>query len=101
MPIYMTATFQVKKESVAKCKDAIAAFIAHVADNEPDTRLYMALEEGEAPTRFLHVFWFASEEAEQVHRHSDYVKRFTDTLYPETLSGVEFKRYSLVASNRT
>jgi quinol monooxygenase YgiN len=100
MPIYMTATFQVKPESVDKCKAAITEFIAHIRANEPATRLYMALQDSGDPTRFLHVFWFASEEAQQIHRNSDAVKRFTSILYPETLAGVEFKAYSLVASNR-
>lgn len=100
MPVYMTAAFQVKPESMEKCKAAISEFISHVGEREPGTRLYLALQHGDDPTRFLHVFWFASEEAQQIHRNSDYVRRFTDVLYPETIAGVEFKSYSLVAVNR-
>lgn len=100
MPIYMTARFQVRPESVEKCRQAIREFIDHIRANEPGTGLYMALEDSKDPTQFLHVFWFASEEAQQTHRTSEAVGRFTSILYPETVAGVEFTNYELVASNR-
>jgi len=99
MPIYMTARFQARPESVEKCRQAIREFLDHIRTHEPGTRLYAAWQEKEDPTRFLHVFWFESEEAQQTHRGSEAVRRFTSILYPETVAGVEFTTYDQVAAN--
>ena len=101
MAIHMTARFCVKPESLYLCKQAVEAFIAYIAANEPGTRLYTSLQGSDNPTEFLHYFIFENEAAEQRHRTSDAVKHFTDTLYPELSSkGVEFTTYSMVASSR-
>lgn len=100
MPIYMTARFQVRPGSVETCRQAIRDFIDHIRAEESGTELYMSLANSKDPTHFLHVFWFTNEEAQQVHRTSDAVARFTSILYPETVAGVEFTTYELVASNR-
>jgi quinol monooxygenase YgiN len=98
MPIYMTARFQVRPESVEKVRQAVRDFIDHIRANEPGTGLYVSLEDSKDPTRFLHVFWFTGEDAQQTHRTSEAVDRFTSILYPETVGGVEFTTYDLVAS---
>ena len=100
MPIYMTARFQVRPESVETCRQAIRDFIDHIRANEQGTRLYMSLEDSKDPTRFLHVFWFENDDAQQTHRSSEAVQRFTSILYPETVDGVEFTTWELVAMNR-
>lgn len=100
MPIHMTARFQVRPESVEKVRQAIRDFIDHIRANEPGTLLYVSLQESTDPTRFLHVFRFESEDAQQTHRGSEAVGRFTSILYPETLDGVEFTTWELVAANR-
>lgn len=98
MPIYMTAQFSVKPESVEICKQAIAEFVDHVTRNEPNTRLYVSLEEAENAASFLNFFIFEDEAAEEKHANSDAVKKFTSVLYPECLSPVKFTAYRLVAS---
>lgn len=100
MSIYVTARFQVKPESVEKCKQAIDEFIAHVKQHEPGTLLYTSLQERDDPTRFLHTFIFRDEGAREIHSNSDAVKRFTSVLYPETLAPVEFIEYVVVASTQ-
>jgi len=98
MPIYQTARFQVRSEALEKCKAAIVQFVEAIKANEPGTRLYTAMQETQAETNFLHYFIFEDEAARDFHRTTDWVKRFTDILYPETMSGVEFEFYTLVAS---
>ena len=99
MTIHKTARFRVKPESLAVCQEAVRVFVAAVAANEPGTRLYLALQAGEGPTRFLHYFTFDDAAAEERHRASDAVQRFTSILYPELLhGGVTFTDYSLLAT---
>lgn len=39
---------------------------------------------------------FDDDAAEDLHANSDAVKRFTEVLYPETVHGVTFARYTAV-----
>jgi quinol monooxygenase YgiN len=98
MPIFKTARFKVRSESVETCGQAITEFVAYIKDNEPGTHLYTALHEAEDTTSFMHYFIFEDAAAEETHRTSDAVKRFTSILYPETVDGVVFTDYVLVAS---
>jgi quinol monooxygenase YgiN len=94
----MTARFTVHPESLNTCKQAIAEFVEYVKENEPGTHLYASLHVAENETEFLHYFIFEDEAAEETHRTSEGVKRFTDMLYPELQGDVEFTRYTLFAT---
>ncbi len=96
MPIYQTARFQVKPESVEKCKEAILDFIAYIGANEPETLLYLAMNPQDNPLCFLHVFVFADAAARDRHANSEAVKRFTSVLYPECIAPVEFTEYDAI-----
>jgi quinol monooxygenase YgiN len=98
MPIYMTARFRVKPESLEKCRQAIRDFVDYIQANEPDTRLYESVQAGDDATSFLHYFIFENEAARKKHETSEGVKRFTGILYPELIGSVEFKEYALVAT---
>jgi quinol monooxygenase YgiN len=94
--IYGTARFSVRPEALDRCRSAIEEFVTYVRENEPGTRLYLSLQDSEEPTRFLHVMIFEDDAAQTIHTNSKAVDRFTRTLYPETVDGVIFERFSPV-----
>jgi len=98
MHIYMTARFTVKPESLEVCRVAIEELVDYVTRNEPDTRMYISVQQAEDETSFLHFFAFENEAAEEHHANSEAVKKFTDVLYPECIEPVEFTMYRLIAS---
>ena len=99
MPVHMTAEYRLRPGSVERCLAAIREFVDSVARDEPGTRHYVAWQDERDPVHFLHHFVFEDEAAEQRHRATEAVRRFTAVLYPETVSGVHFTRYREAASN--
>jgi quinol monooxygenase YgiN len=95
--IYMTASFEVRKEALDICKQVIQEFVEHVRANEPDTLLYTSLQEKENPTRFIHYFIFRDEKARELHSSSEAVNRFTSILYPTLVAPVGFMEYVVFA----
>jgi quinol monooxygenase YgiN len=93
MAIHQTAYFVVRDDSLEICKKAILEFVEHVRVNEPDTLLYVSLQEKENSYSFLHYFIFRDENARDLHANSEAVKRFTNTLYPNLIAPVEFTEY--------
>jgi quinol monooxygenase YgiN len=102
MPVQTIATYRVKPSGVDKVKRAIAEFVPYVKANEPGTRLYVAWQQKDDPTRFVHFFIFADEAAHAVHGSSAAVKRFEDAYGPELAEGeVVFTDYEVIATNQT
>lgn len=95
--IYQTARFQVKSHALEQCKQAIREFVEYVRASEPETRMYLPLNQDDDPTQFLHVFIFDNDIARDRHANSDAVKRFTAILYSNCVAPVEFAEYTLVA----
>jgi quinol monooxygenase YgiN len=58
MAIYQTGGYQVKLSAVDKVKQAIKDFVRYVQTNEPGTHMYLAWQQKDDPTRFLHLFIF-------------------------------------------
>jgi quinol monooxygenase YgiN len=101
MAIYQTATYQVKPQAVEKVKRAIAEFVRYVQANEPGTRMYVAWQQQDDPTRFIHLFIFQDAAAQTIHSESEAVRRFEAVYSPELVGGdVVFTDFNLVATNQ-
>jgi quinol monooxygenase YgiN len=101
MPIYQTGGYQVKAKAVNKVKKAIKDFVKYVKANEPGTQVYLAWQEKDDPTRFLHFFIFENAAALARHGRSEAVKRFEAVYTPELVGKeVKFTDYKLIAGKR-
>jgi quinol monooxygenase YgiN len=101
MPIYQTGGYQVRPSGVDKVTQAIKEFVAYVKANEPGTQMYLAWQQSDDPTRFLHLFIFEDIAAQVRHGESDAVKRFESIYTPELVSEeVVFTDYEMIAGRR-
>ena len=101
MAIYQTGGYQVKPSAVEKVRKAIKDFVPHVQKNEPGTQMYLALQQKDDPTRFLHFFIFEDPGAQSRHGQSEAVNRFESVYSPELVGGeVVFTDYEMVAGKR-
>jgi quinol monooxygenase YgiN len=101
MPIYQTGGYRVKATGVEKVKAAVKDFVAYVQANEPGTKMYLAWQQTDDPTHFLHLFIFEDEVAQVRHGQSEAVKRFEAIYAPElVVDEVEFTDFEMVAGKR-
>jgi quinol monooxygenase YgiN len=99
MPIHTVAHYQVRPSGVEKVRQAIADFVLHVRANEPGTQLYVAWQQQNDATRFMHFFIFEDKAAHALHASSAAVKRFEAAYGPELVNGgVVFTDFELVAA---
>ena len=101
MPLYQTGGYRVKPSAVNKVKEAIKEFVAYVQANEPGTQMYLAWQEKDDPTHFLHLFIFKDADAQRLHGESEAVRRFESIYSPELVGGeVVFTDYEMIAGKR-
>jgi quinol monooxygenase YgiN len=101
MAIYQTGGYQVKASAVDKVKQAIKDFVRYVEENEPGTRMYLAWQQKDDPTRFLHFFIFKDAAAQTRHGQSEAVRHFESIYSPELVGGdVVFTDYEMVVGKR-
>jgi len=94
MPIYQIATYQVNAAAVDRVKRAVDVFVQYVRTHEPGTRVYLAWQQKDDPTRFAHIFIFEDDAAQTAHSQSDAVKAFQKVYSPELVGGrVIFTNY--------
>lgn len=98
MSIYMTARWQCQPGAEPIVEEALRRFVTAVEENEPGTRVYTALQETDDASRFMTYFIFEDEAAEARHRSTEWVRAFTDAIYPHNMEPVVFTEYRLVAS---
>jgi quinol monooxygenase YgiN len=101
MPIYTIAEYQVRASGVEKVKEAIREFVPYIKAQEPGTRMYLAWQRKDDPTRFVHFFIFENGAGLDAHSKSEAVKRFEAAYRPELSGGeVVFTDYEMIASNQ-
>lgn len=101
MPIFETGAYRVKPQAVEKVKKAIREFVDYVQANEKGSEMYLAWQHKDDPTKFVHLFIFADEEARKRHGQSDAVRKFEAVYSPELVGGdVEFTQYEMIAGKR-
>ena len=100
MPIYQTGEYRVKPSGVNKVKQAIQDFVAYVQSNEPGTHMYLAWQQKDDPTHFLHLFIFEDAAAQSRHGKSEAVRRFEAAYSPELVGKVTFTDYEMIAGKR-
>lgn len=98
MAIYQTGEYRVKPEAVEKVKQGIKVFVRYVQENEPGTKMYLAWQEKDDPTRFNHLFIFEDAAAQARHGQSAAVRQFETAYSPELVGGdVVFTDYQMVS----
>jgi len=80
MAIYQTGGYRVKPSAVDKVKQAIKVFVRYLQENEPGTKMYLAWQEKNDPTRFFHLFIFEDEAAQGRHGESAAVKQLSPCI---------------------
>jgi quinol monooxygenase YgiN len=84
-----------------RCEQAIKEFVAYVQANEPGTHMYLAWQQKDDPTRFLHLFIFKDAAAQTLHGQSEAVRRFESIYSPGQVGGeVIFTDYEMIAGKR-
>ena len=74
------------------------AFVEYLQTNESGTEMYLAWQQKDDPTRFLHLFRFKDNAASRLHGESQAVKNFEAVYRPELVEGdVVFTGYEMVA----
>jgi quinol monooxygenase YgiN len=102
MPIYQAGGYRVRPEAVEKVKQAIKVFVRYVQENEPGTKMYLAWQEKNDPTRFNHLFIFENEAAQARHGQSVAVSQFESVYSPELVGGdVVFTDYEMILGKPT
>jgi quinol monooxygenase YgiN len=98
MPIYMTAQWRCRSGAEGTVAAALKEYVAAVGRHETGTRVYTALQSINEPSQFMTSFVFEDEAARQIHQSTEWVKRFTEVIYPLNEGDVLFTEYNLVAS---
>jgi (4S)-4-hydroxy-5-phosphonooxypentane-2,3-dione isomerase len=82
-------TFEVRREHVDAARKLVAAFADEVGRKEGGTASFLALQQADAPTRFVLVMAFRVPSAAQYHDGTAWGKRFRAELAPLCSQPVE------------
>lgn len=94
---FKMARYTVRHDKLEEVKEAIAAFVDGIKQNEPST-FYETYQEANGPS-FVHLMCFENEEAEDVHRNAPHTNTFTDLLSTCCENPPVFSELSLLDSS--
>ncbi len=99
--LFQTGAYQVKRAALPQVKKAIEEFVQYVTEKEPGTLMYLAWQEKEDSTKFVHLFIFKDAASQELHGQSEAVKRFEAVYSPHLAAGdVVFTDYEMIAGKR-
>jgi quinol monooxygenase YgiN len=97
--IHELARYEVRPEALDEVLAAIHEFVAYVRASEPGALRYEVWQDATHPTRFVHIFVWQDQAANELHGQSAAVKKFAGILYPKCLAPVEFIEYKQIDAN--
>ena len=99
--LFQTGAYQVRRSALPQVRKAIEEFVQHVKENEPGTLMYLAWQQKDDPTRFVHLFIFKDAASQKLHGESEEVRKFEAVYSPELTGGeVVFTDYEMIAGKR-
>ncbi len=91
------AEYRVKLGKIGEAEQAIKAFVAAIAAEEPQT-IYSAYRKDDGLS-FIHFMAFPNQEAETTHQRAAYTLKFVEALYPNCEEQPRFTDLTLVHSS--
>jgi quinol monooxygenase YgiN len=98
MPIYKTAQFKVKLESVEKCRQVLQEYMTYLRQNDPGTQSYLCLQDEKDATSFLILGIYVDSAGQSTHGRLEGAKNYVDKILLETAGPVTYTDYAMAAS---
>ncbi len=80
--ISVMVRYRIKKEKIKDILKAIKKFVKNIEKRERGTLLYKVFRIEKKSNEFVHFMIFEDAKAEEIHKKSEYVKKFVSILYP-------------------
>ena len=91
-------TYKIRPDKVAEIEAAVQAFVAAIAENEPQT--WYAAYRTDEPHTYFHIMGFPDAEAESRHQKASYTLEFVEALYPNCEVPPKFTDLELIESTQ-
>ena len=97
MAIFRIGRYSVRPEGVDSVHQVIHRTVDLVKEHEPDTLLYLALQDKDDPNTFVHISAYSDEAAMERHVQGEVMLAdFRDHLFPFVAVPATFTHYTLV-----
>jgi len=99
LPFVRLARYEIRQDALEAAQEVIRATVAQTKEREPETLLYIAMQQQERPTSFVHVSSYANEAALATHiKGEPMASLFRDILYPAMTIPATFVQYNVLAA---
>ena len=99
MPLYRTARFDVRPDSVDPALAALRELTENARGTEPGTQLFLSLQDKVHPNRFSQFMIFDDEAAAERYRTAESTKKYYAALQPYIVGGIQFRDSHAIASS--